>query len=241
MKSIGEGIWIAERPFRLFGAEFGNRMTIIRLANEQLLVHSPIVLDDGIKAEIENLGYVAHIVTPNAFHGLFVQEWMIAFPRARHFTAKQVERNQPFPSTPLSGSVAEEWKPTLDMGAVGGIPKLNEFVFFHAGSRTLILTDLAFNIGGEASLWTRAFFTLNNAYGKFGPSRLLRSMIEDCAALKASLIKILEWDFEQIVVSHGDIVQAHGKERMRQAFQDYLISLSDTKHLAPFRSSIRCG
>lgn len=40
MKNIGAGIWMAERPFRLFGAAFGNRKSTVKLSNEELLVDS---------------------------------------------------------------------------------------------------------------------------------------------------------------------------------------------------------
>lgn len=241
MRSIGEGIWIVEREFRMFGAEFGNRMTIIRLSNQEFLVHSPIALDSTVKRLVEKLGRIAYIVTPNAFHGLFVDEWMAAFPEARHITAKGEKRGHAYSSEILSCSVLKEWLPVLEVVHVDGLPKVNEFAFFHKVSRTLILTDLAFNISKNAPLWTRVFFSLNDAYGKFGPSRLMRSMVEDQAALKSSLLKILEWDFEQIVVSHGDVVMSDGKEIMRCAFQQYLTNTSSRRRISSLRSLARCG
>lgn len=241
MKNIGVGIWIVERPFRLFGAAFGNRMTIVRLPNDELLVHSPITLDDAVKELVEKLGRVTYIVTPNAFHGLYVADWMAKFPGARHISAKTDKKSYPPSSEMLSDSVIKEWAPVLEAVQVGGIPKVNEFAFFHKPSRTLILTDLAFNIGKDVSLWTKIIFSLNGAYGKFGPSRLMRSMIDDQATLKASLLKIFEWDFEQIVVSHGIIVEKNGKEIMHGAFQQYLTNPSSRQRTASLRPPIRCG
>jgi hypothetical protein len=221
MKSFGEGIWILERPFRLLGAEFGNRMTVIKMSDGELLVHSPISLDDQLKIKIEKLGKVTYIITPNAFHGLFVDDWIKAFPEAHYLTAK-IEQGNQSASRALSESNIADLSPVLDVALVHGIPKLNEFAFYHNASRTLVLTDLAFNIGKDGSFWTRIFFSLNDAYGTFGPSRLMRSMIEDRATFKQSLLKILEWDFERIIVSHGDIVAKNGQEVMRSAFAQYL-------------------
>lgn len=240
MKNIGTGIWIVERPFRLFGAAFGNRMTIVRLPHDELLVHSPIALDNTVKDLVEKLGRVAYIVTPNTFHGLFAPDWMAAFPGARHISAKADKKNHPPSAETLSDNVVMAWAPLLEAVHVGGISKVNEFAFFHKPSRTLILTDLAFNIGKNVSLWTKVFFSLSGAYGKFGPSRLMRSMIDDQAALKISLLKILEWDFEQIVISHGIIIEKDGKEIMRDAFQQYLINPS-SRPTTSLRSPLRCG
>lgn len=241
MKNIGAGIWIVERPFRLFGAAFGNRMTIVKLSNEELLVHSPIALDNTVKGLVEKLGRVAYIVTPNAFHGLFAADWMTAFPGARHISAKADKKNHPPSSETLSDNVIMAWAPVLEAVHVGGISKVNEFAFFHKPSRTLILTDLAFNIGKNVSLWTKVFFSLNGAYGKFGPSRLMRSMIDDQTALKISLLKIFEWDFEQIVISHGSIIEKDGKEIMRDAFQQYLTTPSNRQRTTSARFPLRCG
>lgn len=241
MRSIGEGIWIVEHEFRMFGAEFGNRMTIIRLSNQELLIHSPIALDNTLKCMVERLGRITYIVTPNAFHGLFVDEWIAAFPAARHITAKGEMGGHAYSSEMLSGPVLEAWLPVLEVVRVDGLPKVNEFAFFHKASRTLILTDLAFNINEDAPLWTRVFFSLNDAYGKFGPSRLMRSMIEDQSALKTSLLKIFEWDFERIVLSHGNMVMSDGKEIMRCAFQQYLTNTSSRRRISSFRSLARCG
>lgn len=239
MRQLGAGIWIHERPFRMFGAELGNRMTIIDVGDGALLVHSPIALDDTLKSDVKRLGRVAYLITPNAFHGMFIEDWMKAFPEARHFTAR-TEDSGKNKSEPLSVSAMAGLSPTLEATRVEGIPKLQEYAFYHRPSRTLILTDLAFNIGTDVPIWTKIFFSLNDAYGKFGPSRLMRSMITDKTAFKASLAALLKWDFEHVVVAHGDVVAQDGKDILRQAFQPYLAS-SPNRHAAPFRFPLRCG
>lgn len=239
MRKIGAGIWIHERPFRLFGADFGNRMTIIEVSDGALLVHSPTALDDTLKSDVERLGRVAYLITPNAFHGMFTDDWMTALPDARHFTAR-TDNTGKNKSEPLSLCAMTELSPALETARVEGIPKLQEYVFYHRPSRTLILTDLAFNIGTDVPMWTKIFFSLNDAYGKFGPSRLMRSMITDKTAFKASLAALLEWDFEQIIVSHGDIVEQDGKNVLRRAFQPYLVT-PPNRLVASSRFPIRCG
>lgn len=239
MRQLGPGIWIHERPFRLFGVEFGNRMTIVKMGDGTLLVHSPIALDDALQSEIERLGHLAFLITPNAFHGMFIEDWMKAFPDARHFTAG-TEHTGKNKSEPLFDLAVAGLSPTLEAMRVEGIPKLQEYVFYHRPSRTLILTDLAFNIRTDVSIWTKIFFSMNDAYGKFGPTRLMRSMITDKVAFSASLNALMEWDFEHIVVSHGDVVEYDGKNILRGAFQPYLISPAD-RHATSLRFPIRCG
>ena len=91
-------------------------------------------------------------------------------------------------------------------------------VFFHAASRTLLLTDLAFNFRHCEQLWMRLFMRINGAYGRFGPSRLMRSMIKDKGALRGSLDRILAWNFDRVIVTHGELLESGGREALRAAF-----------------------
>jgi len=65
---------------------------------------------------------------------------------------------------------------------------------------------------------SRVLLKLNDCYCKFGPSRLVRSIIKDRAALRRSLDHVLAWDFDAIVVSHGASVKTGGKPLLREAF-----------------------
>ncbi|MDH5300841.1 MAG: DUF4336 domain-containing protein [Gammaproteobacteria bacterium] len=213
LRSIGREIWVVERPFRFMGADFGNRMTVIRLADGGLLLHSPVELTAELKEQISSLGRVAYLVEPNAFHDLFVAGWRVAFPEAIHYAAHSRDG-----SLPLAGLDAAVIAEQIDVHQVQGAPKVNEFVFFHPISRTLILTDLVFNIAANVSWWSKVFFTLNDSYRKFGPSRLMRSMIANHAQFQRSLDTIYQWDFDQIVMSHGQILERGGKDALKKAF-----------------------
>ena len=205
MKSIDNGIWVVERPFRFFGAEFGNRMTVIRLANNKLLLHSPVSLDSQLKQEVDALGKVEYLLTPNAFHGLHIGQWSAAYPHALVFDARD-------------DCTASHFFPVLDMKQIKGISKLKEVACYHDTSRTLILTDLCFNISTDVSTWTKLFFSLNGAYDNFGPSRMMRSMIDDSECLRDTVEQILLWPFERIIVSHGKVIEHNAQQAMRDAF-----------------------
>ena len=64
----------------------------------------------------------------------------------------------------------------------------------------------------------RTLMRINGAWGHFGPSRLMKTMVKDRAALRRSIDALLDWDFDRIVLSHGDIVEAEGKNALRTAF-----------------------
>jgi hypothetical protein len=48
LREIDEGIWVAEQPLRYLGLSVGTRMTVVRLANRELAVISPIQASDVI-------------------------------------------------------------------------------------------------------------------------------------------------------------------------------------------------
>ena len=95
---------------------------------------------------------------------------------------------------------------------------MNEVVFLHPPSRTLLLTDLAFNLPPGARNEARLFHWLVGATGRFGPHRIVRSGIRDRAAARRALEAILGWDFDRITVTHGEVLETGGKEAMRSSF-----------------------
>ena len=47
---------------------FTTRMTVVRLSNGDLFLHSPIKFDERLAEELHGLGRVRHLVSPNQFH-----------------------------------------------------------------------------------------------------------------------------------------------------------------------------
>jgi len=235
MRNIDKNLWVNETQFRLFGAEFGNRMTVIRLENNELLIHSPTKLDGSIVKEVSELGKVSYIVTPNNFHGLFAEEWCNAFKGAKYFSAKGDVKE----SRPIEDLAIEIESSGVEIIRIEGADKVNEYAFFHKATSSLILTDMAFNIPSSVPLWSKVFFSLNGSLGKFGPSRLMKSMITDQQALQGSIDQILLRDIERIIVSHGDIVESKARETMKAAFS-WLSASVQTKSESKFNFS-SCG
>ena len=94
----------------------------------------------------------------------------------------------------------------------------NYFNLNRGASRTLILTDLAFNISAERFGGARLFYWLVGAGGRFGPHRIIRYGIRDRRAARASLERILEWDFDRVIVSHGDVLESGGRASLAAGF-----------------------
>lgn len=221
IKILQDDLYVVEQPFALYGAELGIRMTVVRLSDNELWLHSPVRYGTNLAAQLATLGTVRYIVSPSKMHRLFLNEWLAAHPRATHYVPAGMTlqmSGSKLPTT-LSQMPPKEWRGSMEQHEVQGIPELNEVVFFHPRTRTLILTDLCFNIR-EGSWWTQVFFKLNAGWDRFGPTRIFKRAIQDRVAFRGSIDRILRWDFDRIIVSHGHVVESGGKELFRAAFEE---------------------
>ena len=117
----------------------------------------------------------------------------------------------------LGDEPQQEWAGEIDQHLFKGAPQLNEVVFFHRASRSVIFTDLVFNVPANFKE-ARIFYTVVGARGRFGPHRLVRQTIRDHKAARESVAKILEWDFDRVIVTHGDVLESGGKAKFAEAF-----------------------
>ncbi len=217
---LAPNLWELNAPLSVLGMALGHRMTVARLPDGGLWVHSPVAHSPALAAELARLGPVANIVAPNAIHDTYLEGWFAAFPTARFHGARGFAKFRPdLKFTDALGDTPDAaWAATFDQHMIRGMPRLNEVAFLHRASHTLILTDLAFNLGPEMPLLSRVLLRVNGCYGKFGPSRLLKTTIKDPPALRRSLDQILAWDFDRVVVSHGRNIETGGKTMLREAF-----------------------
>ncbi|MBS0242834.1 MAG: DUF4336 domain-containing protein, partial [Proteobacteria bacterium] len=73
LNPIGDAIWIADGGDVSFhGFPYPTRMVIVRLACGDLWVWSPIALSADLAAAVLEIGPVAHLVSPNKLHRLFL-------------------------------------------------------------------------------------------------------------------------------------------------------------------------
>jgi hypothetical protein len=224
VRSLDKNLWVIDHPFRLPGGiELGARTTIVRLSDGGLWLHSPGPLTAGAKTWLEENGPVRAIVAPSLLHHLFLAEAAAAFPEAGIYGPEGLEGKiggtlKGVPIQTLNPN-QPPWQSELECLLVGGCPTMNELVFLHASTKTLILTDLAFNVRRTDSLVTRIFLRINGSLGKFGPSRLARSVfLKDKAEVRRGIEQILEWDFERVVVSHGEVLEQGGNAALRESY-----------------------
>jgi hypothetical protein len=83
------------------------------------------------------------------------------------------EAARPHFNDELGNEPQAEWRGQIEQHLFRGAPPLNEVVFFHPATRTLILTDLVFNTPKGAAKRSPLFYWLWDV-GHFGPHRFVR-------------------------------------------------------------------
>jgi hypothetical protein len=225
LTELAEDLFVGESTIRFYGVRLQTRMTIVRLSGGRLFVHSPTFLDDPARREIEALGEVAFVVSPNKIHHRAIPQYMEAFPEARFFASPGlVERR---PELRFSGVLGDrprpEWAAELDQVATGGNVFFSEVLFLHRASRTLIVADLIENFDeGTASRIGRALAALFGVFSRPVASPEFRFYTSDAEAAARSLCRARQWDFERIVLSHGALIEENARDVFSGLCEDLL-------------------
>lgn len=210
-----------DRPFTFFGAQIGNRMTVIRLSDGTLWVHSPIAPTPDIQTSLRSLGKVAHIVCPNTFHHVHAKAFHETYSSAAVYGVPGLEEKlAPLPVMNLydPGTSDISWANDILIVPLYGVPKVNEVVFYHTASKTVIVTDMIFNTHHKTG-WTKLFLMLAGAHNKCGIDTVYRMMIKDKQQFLASVAPLLDVEVDRIVMSHGDVITQNATHIFRKAIE----------------------
>jgi hypothetical protein len=196
-------------------------MTVVRLAKEGLLIHSPAPLSVELREVLAELGEVRFVVPASSLHGhLFMEQYRAAYPAAELFSAPGLDRKRrDLAFDGLLGSTPDpRWSDDLDQAALLGHRFVTEIAFLHRPSRTLIVGDLCFAIGESAPAVMRSLARATRIYKRPRPTPMFRWGLRNRTAARRSLDRILGWDFDRIIVGHGDLLETGGHSALRDAY-----------------------
>jgi hypothetical protein len=163
---------------------------------------------------------VQAIVAPSRMHHLFVNAFRAHFPEALLFGSDQLvkpESDIPFGRT-LSDHAEPELADQLDQARVQGHGVLDEVVFFHRASRTLLLCDLLESVHADTPIFARFVGWTFGMYEHPRPPLDMQFGFHDRPAARAFIKRVLAWDFDRIVLAHGHLIESGGKDVLRRAF-----------------------
>lgn len=233
LKPFGPEIWIADGPIvrmALYGAKvpFPTRMTLVQLENGGLWCHSPTELTPELKFQVDALGPVEHVVSPNKIHYAHIQAWKEAYPDASAWASPGVRdrANQQKIMTHFDADLDDnppaDWRTELDQVIFRGSRFMDEVVFFHRPSKTLILTDLIENF--ELNKVSPAMGILIRIGGHFDPDGktpldLRATFWGNKAQARVGLAQLLAWEPERIILAHGRCYEGNAIAELNRAFR----------------------
>jgi len=225
LNKVSDNIWIYEGSTVSFlGLPFSTRMTVIRLLSGDLWVHSPAKINSQLQEELQQLGVVKYLVSPNKLHHLFLSEWVEVYPTAKYYAAPGLikKRGDIDFTKELSNTSEPEWKGEIKQIVFQGSPAMEEVVFFHVASRTLILTDLIENFDPAVLNWWQTIAArltgIVSPNGKT-PIDWRVSFIFGKKKAKQALRKLVEWKPDNIIISHGECIMGDGLGFLTKSFK----------------------
>ena len=224
LQPFGDRIWICDGPrVRMMTIPFMTRMTVVEVEPKSLWIHSPVLPNVDFQREIDAIGTVRYIIAPNKIHSLGVSPWKERCPSAEVWVSPRFHERHPEAHVErfIHPNASPRWADEIDYLCFEGSSFLDEVVFFHKRSRTLILTDLIQRHDPDRESWFWRF--VKRTAGVLGPSggtaRDLRLTFRDRNAAKASAKSLLEWNFDRVVISHGICITEDPHRYVENAFQ----------------------
>lgn len=225
LKPLGRDLFVVDGPVvRDMGVRFNTRMTVARLRDGSVWIASPVQVSFATLAEIIALGPVRYLLSPTPRHFWRLNAWHRLFPEAQLFSSPITPITLNKGELPLAGILGEPsgdlWAPDLQQLQLRGSRWLNEVVFFHAPSRTLLVEDaIQIHERGRGGPLRNALIAVGGVAAPWGGmARDIRLTFRDKAAARECVERILQWDFDTLVVAHGPVVTHDARETVERAF-----------------------
>ena len=228
LKPVAENVWIVDGPLIRFGPRwlripFPTRMTVLRLREGKLLVHSPTPLTESLGGEIAGIGAPFWILGPNRLHYWWIPDWHAAYPHALVYLAPHIDEQAGarinFAARPLGATHDLPWDAEINTLAVAG-GYMTEIALFHRATRTLVLTDLVENFEphklGFGMRWLTRLGHVQDPDGQM-PRDMRLTFVKP--QLKAAVETMIGWNPDRVILAHGRWYEQNGAAELRRAFR----------------------
>ena len=233
LKPVAAGIWIVDGPLVHMAAlgmraPFPTRMTVVQLADGNLWCHSPVAPDAALFAAVDALGPVRHLVSPNLLHYAHIAAWKRRYPQATAWASPGVRQRAASQhievafDAELDDAPPSEWADAIDQLRFRGSRVLQEIVFLHRASATLILADLIENFEAEklptAMRWMARLGGVIDPDGK-APLDMRLTYLGRKAEARACLAHMLAWQPQRVILAHGRCYLDNAATELARAFR----------------------
>ena len=212
-------------PVRDMGVMFTTRMAVVKLSDGSLWVNSPVSVPFDTLKRITELGPVRYLVAATPRHVWRLAAWHTLFPEAQLWAPRPTPFTLKKGRLPFTGILGDEppqgWAHDLDQLAFKGNPLIEEVLFFHKQSRTVILDDLIqIHPIVKGKHFRNALFKLAGVASPHGGVALdIRLSFTNRNLARRSLEKLLSWDFDKLIIAHGVCIEKDAKPFVERAFR----------------------
>ena len=224
-EQFADDLWVVKGPnVRDMGFTFTTRMAVAKLSDGSVWVNSPVSVSFDVLKRIAELGPVRYLLAATPRHVWRLAAWHTLFPDAQLWAARPTLFTLKKGTLPLAGILGDEppqaWKNDLDQLAFKGNPLLEEVLFLHRKSRTAILDDLIqIHPLVKGKPFRNAVFKLEGVASPHGGVGLdIRLSFIHRNLARQSLMKLLSWDFDKLIIAHGMCIETNAKAFVEQAF-----------------------
>lgn len=243
-RKLTENLVVCASSFKVLTLNMGARMALFNYRGS-VIVWSAMPYGPHLDEAFELLGLrnVEFIFLPNFQHTVGAKLFKAAFPAAKVVGMAHDKMTLKPDITISEGNriLKDDELAALGLGAISGHFELvflphhgnKELVVYDKNAKTVFEADLLFNVRPDASneqysaklgymddFWQHGgwsfftrYFNPDSVIGRYFSNRLSKSTLS-----KEGLEAILSWDFERVVVSHGNIIEKGGKEEFRKVY-----------------------
>lgn len=216
LKEVCPDIFTQESEINIFPIKLPVRETLVKL-NHGLVLISPIA---SVREDFEEGGNVTEIVSPSLVHHLALKKAKELFPSAKVWGVSGLEKK-------VGHNIVDQYffkdswpyGEELKVYSIDGMPSMKEVVFYHIKSKTLIVTDLCFNLQSVNGFFSWLSSNLFGTFKKFTVSKLFMTQVKDRNAFTLSILEILKLDFDRIIMAHGEILHTQAKSKIEAALK----------------------
>lgn len=210
------------------------RAVVIRLQDNSLFILSPIKLSPELCNQINALGEVKYLISPNQLHHVNLGEWQQVYPQAKLYASPGLvnkRQDLTFESVLTTDTPEPEWANQIEQCVFGsGKGWFDEIVFFHRESGSVIFTDLIMDFDLNIFSSLSQVTTRWNRMYKNTPLGIRLAHTFDRVLLRASVKTVRSWQPQHLLVAHSPWLCLDGEEQV----SNFLDSVFDWLTPQPF-------
>jgi len=203
MLQLADNLWWVRGAIP--GMSLKRVMTVVRLSDGKLLIHSAIAMGPEAQAELEKLGEPSYLIVPNPGHRLDAAAYKQRYPQLRVF-APRGAREKAAQVVTVDGTDDEfPADDTVRFSSLHGVADVEDaMIVTSSDGISVVLCDSMFNMDRKKDVLGFLFTTLFASAPGPRVSRLAKLVyVKDKAALRGDFARYAEIaDLQRVIVAH---------------------------------------